>query len=171
MGLGLLAALFPPRKTPLDVEEEPSTEAVNEVEYRALSRKAGFDGAEIALERQCRDQQRAADIRALRRFLAENGIAVYSESRVIRYMESITPSGHRWYWYRVGQEHHGIGLYKKPIPAPVLMTMAKIREAFPEVRFEVTDIEELPKGDPFLRAGQHGTWFIIERWDEPGFRM
>lgn len=61
--------------------------------------------------------------------------------------------------------------YEKPIPIPVLMTAKTIKDEFPDATFEVTDIVNVPKPDPFLAVVYEGQRFIIERWDEPGFRM
>ena len=51
------------------------------------------------------------------------------------------------------------------------MTVAKIREAFTEAEFYATDIIEVPAADPFLAVRFHDLFLVIERWDEPGFRM
>lgn len=61
--------------------------------------------------------------------------------------------------------------YEKPIPLPVLMTAKTIKDQFPAATFEVTDITNVPRPDPFLSVLYEGERFIIERWDEPGFRM
>lgn len=160
MGKGIIARfmnLVPEPVSAVDVEQE-----IDENEYRKLAQRAGFFGVEQVLK------QRAAVAKshALRNFLAENGICVYPEDQVWRYMNSVTPSDQIWRWTWLGD-------YYKPIPEAVLMTMAKIQEAFPnDLVFEVTDIYAMPKGDPFLRVRISGTAesFIIERWDEPKFR-
>jgi hypothetical protein len=63
--------------------------------------------------------------------------------------------------------------YLKPIPLPVLLTAERIEERLPgEVSFFVSDIVSYP--DPFLgvqlKADRDKTIFVVERWDEPGFR-
>lgn len=87
-----------------------------------------------------------------------------------------------------GWEHgrHGCishNLYNKPIPYPVMVTMEKIVDAAKEYKFNpmffVSDFEErrVPlqrstRFDPFLAVGTSDSdaLFVIERWDEPGFR-
>lgn len=174
MGFGILAALFPPHKHPLDASAAPAVaDRFDEGEYLELSQRAGFSGARAALSAQQAERDKARHIQALRECLAENGICVYDNAKVERYMNSITPPDHRWYWLPLSSSSSVYlrEIYTKPIPKAVLLTMMKIREAIPQAEFEVTDIQEMPKGDPFLRVGLHRQWFIIERWDEPGFRM
>lgn len=64
--------------------------------------------------------------------------------------------------------------YIKPIPLPVLLTAQKIREVTPSATFYVSDeIHEHdiePVRDPFLAVQIGADFFIVERWDEPGFR-
>lgn len=171
MGYGILAKWFPPQKQALTVESDtiPGADDVQDSEYRELARQAGWDGVEHALAQKTITDRTTQ----LRRFLAENGICVYDARAVNRYMKSITPAGKMWSWYDVKRsEYVERAYYTKPLPAAVLMTMATIREAFPNIWFQVTDIHDLPKGDPFLRCFlPGGDAFIIERWDEPGFRM
>jgi hypothetical protein len=132
-------------------------------EYEQLAYRAGFTNVRQALLQYQRQQQTVA----LRQFLAENGIGVYAERRVRRYMHSIMKWSQTFRW-------QDVSAYEQVIPEPVLMTMAKIREAFPSAIFEVTIVESrhLVDADPFLRVRLQGNpeWFIIERWDEPGFR-
>lgn len=174
MGYGILARLLPPKAetlTKASILRVP--DEFDEAAYLKLAEKVGFDGATLAVA-QARQQARSAATNvAFRDFLAENGITVYKESRVNWYMNSITPSGHRWLWAQVKapSDRYQPNAYTKPIPLAVLLTMEKIVDAFPDARFEVTDITEMPKGDPFLRVHvSGGDWFIIERWDEPRFR-
>jgi len=176
MGLGIMAALFPPKKEALAKIKPASGQLSREDrdEYLQWAKKAGFDCAELAID----IASRASTSDQLRNFLSENGICVYDRQRVRRYMDSITPSGSEWIWapiaYRdpIAPWDIPTAAYRKAIPMPVLMTIAKIREAFPEAEFFVTDIRRLPKGDPFLSVRMPGEeLFIIERWDEPGFRM
>lgn len=169
MGMGIVARFMKLERVKVDVgAQEPE---LNEEEYLELARKAGFDGATKAIAL----KKSEAAIYLFRAFLAENGITVYQEDAVNRYMNSITPFEMRWGWLGLDSSASArlSMVYEKPIPLAVLMTMAKIREAFPDAVFQVADIYYLPKGDPFLRVALSGTseWFIIERWDEPGFRM
>lgn len=168
MGNGIVAKFM--RLVPEPVTATTYDDTIDEQEYLKLAKKAGYDATAAIAERQM-------EIKSclLRNFLAENGICVYPENKVIRYMNSVTPAYHRWTWRRVDRsERSQYGPYSKPIPEAVLMTMVKIREAFPDgVVFEVTDIEMMPAGDPFLRVRIKNTQenFIIERWNEPRFRM
>jgi hypothetical protein len=152
--------LLSPSKTAI-VTETVNAGPVNREDYLALAARAGFTGAAEAMSENG-DIQRAAAFRA---FLAEAGHGMYSGKAVIRYMNHITPPDCSWHWVTMRS-------YRKPIPVPVLMAMATIREAYPEVLFEITDIYYRPKGDPFLRCSIDGgsDWIIIERWDEPSFR-
>lgn len=170
MGIGILAALFPPKKQAITQDKPIGLADIDQVEYLALAKKAGFERGEYAIQSANDDHAEHTKVSALRNFLAENGICVYQERAVDRYMNSITPRDHEWNWTWVNSSHHHQARYVKPIPVAVLLTMIKIREAFPNVLFQITDITRMVKGDPFLRVGFNGTWFIIERWDEPGFR-
>ncbi len=63
--------------------------------------------------------------------------------------------------------------YNKRVPLPVLLTAEKIEDKLPgEVSFFVSDIERYP--DPFLgvclKSDPEKRMFVVERWDEPGFR-
>lgn len=61
-------------------------------------------------------------------------------------------------------------VYSKPVPYPVLLTVEKLVNKFGnQVSFWVSEIaKEL---DPFLMViAPDGSRWIIERWDEPGFR-
>lgn len=169
MAFGIIAALTgPPKKKELEIPDIPNEKEMSDEEYCHLANRAGFAYAGIALQGRSSKKQSSA----LRLFLAKNGICVYDERKVYQYMDSITPFKHRWYWACVSANAHGEASYKKIIPPAALMTMTKIRDAYRDVMFEVSDITEIPKGDPFLRCSLDGKeWFIIERWDEPGFRM
>ena len=61
-------------------------------------------------------------------------------------------------------------VYNKPIPPPVMLTIAKILQRIDDAEFYVTDIREYK--DPFLGVTVTGseTLFVVERWDEPAFR-
>ncbi len=140
----------------------------------------------------------------LRVFLADNGLPLYDEASVTAYMNRITPKYKVWHWVVAATgaslnwdslKQHRMIAYSKPIPDVVIGTIQKVRDAWPTSVFEVTDIMEVPKGDPFLRVHLFRkderieqvsqSWegypaffsckpevsFIIERWDEPGYRM
>lgn len=182
--MGIIAALFPPIRKPVEIESaDPITADLDIEQYEALAKKAGFVRARHAIK----ENFKRSEVLRFRRFLAENGICVYDPWRVEKYMDSITPRKHIWRWLDTDRESGAdedprinpavVGfidlrpLYSKPIPEAVLLTMARIRAEFTGAWFQVTDITEQPKGDPFLRVILHDAWYIIERWDEPGFRM
>jgi hypothetical protein len=62
--------------------------------------------------------------------------------------------------------------YGKPIPIPVLITMERVAEKFPDAQMFVSDeidAREFVK-DPFLMVVYLGKHYIIERWDEPNYK-
>jgi len=62
--------------------------------------------------------------------------------------------------------------YAKPIPEHALVKMATLRERYQdEVRFLVTDVEEIKNIDPFLIVVFQKEKFVIDKWDEPGFKL
>lgn len=63
-------------------------------------------------------------------------------------------------------------LYGKPIPYPVLLTIKKIADAFPNTAFWVSDEAKRISAplDPFLLVRHSGKSYIVERWNEPSFR-
>lgn len=63
-------------------------------------------------------------------------------------------------------------LYSKPVPMPVLLTVQRIVEKFPEAKFYVSDKAnvQIEPRDPFLLVVHLDQQYIIERWDEPSFR-
>jgi hypothetical protein len=70
---------------------------------------------------------------------------------------------------------HGLfseSVYPHAIPVVPLMAMKIIQDAFPEAQFFASDYE-VQNPDPFLAVMLPDTpdLFVIERWDEPGFRM
>ena len=70
----------------------------------------------------------------------------------------------------VAREQHP---YAKPVPLPVLLTVERISDKFPEALFFVSDeYSAPPMPDPFLAVvyGEDSSPVIVERWDEPGFR-
>jgi len=168
--MGLYATLFgPPLKQEIEKTEGIT---VDREEYLKLARAAGFAGAESAAT--VLDTKKRTVM--LRDWLAENGITVYPAKSVIRYMDSITPKGKEWFWSPVNanaMSRFSGEYYNKPIPAEVLMVMGKIRDSFTDIAFEVTDMRNVEHPDPFLRCRIKGDdeAFIIERWDEPKFRM
>ncbi len=156
--------------------EDPAFHAA----YEQLARKIGIATHAKALQL----------VAALR----EEGIQVHDLAAVERYMDA---KGH-WSWFplrnqdqagggsvwrisRVTSTAHPslygnveAGRYPHPVPWPVLCTIEKLIDRFGEsVKFVVAAMNAHP--DPFLACwlkgdGEGITLFVIERWDEPGFR-
>ncbi len=61
--------------------------------------------------------------------------------------------------------------YARAIPQAVLMTVKKLKDRFKDaVQFYASDYE-VRDPDPFLMVTGPGLdYYVIERWDEPGFR-
>src|SRR5262245_22103989 len=143
--------------------------------------------AALALRAGVANYSKAVDDVEFPRFLAENGIAVFNTRKVQDYLERMCPRGKRVQWVStkrsatirntdIGGDHYvwernAPEAYSKPIPEPVLMTMVKIREKYDLAEFFISDFTETPAGDPFLAVVFNDKEYIIERWDEPGFRM
>lgn len=147
----------------------PLVEDFDEDEYRRLAGSVGFHpGAAIS------ERKREQEKRRFREFLSESGICVYPEGRVNDYMNAaalkLAHAAGRESWTATWRWIN-ISIYEEAIPAPVLMTAAKIRAVFPNTNFEITEIKLAPKGDPFMSVMHAGVRYIVERWDEPGFRM
>lgn len=64
--------------------------------------------------------------------------------------------------------------YAKPVPMPVLATVARLLEKVPDAKFFISDETTLAERfkDPFLAVQLPGSeeLYVIERWDEPSFR-
>lgn len=164
----------------------PTEDEFSVTEYQKLAERAGF----VAGARLARRER-------FKRFMAENGVTVYSTPKVAEYLHAVCPRGHRVVWLSVNEDDGQVigmnitgeiwlshvggdtrGIYEKPLPIPVLHTMCKFTESggeFKDVTFYASDFTDVPKGDPFLAVlmGDEvsaGEFFVIERWDEPGFR-
>lgn len=114
---------------------------------------------------------------SLRDFLREEAIQIYNRRKVEGYL---TKKG-EWKWYALREidqptvssagDSMKWPLYRNLIPWEVLTTVEKITAKFPNAQFLVAALKEDP--DPFL--GVHipedqESFYIIERWDEPGYR-
>ena len=155
-------------------------------EYQRVAAKVGF-------------APRGLESEALRRFLCDAGIRVYPYQVVQKYLNdkygvSSETSGAKWVWKPLrgaDQVKHDVGYhqyirrslngavareqppYAKPVPLPVLLTVERITERFPEALFFVSDQYSAPPiPDPFLCVvyGEDPEPVVIERWDEPKFR-
>lgn len=71
-----------------------------------------------------------------------------------------------------GQLHSNVATYQKLIPIPVLLTIERVVEKFPNAGLFISD-EFNPREfvkDPFLMVVYLDKRYIIERWDEPNYR-
>lgn len=124
--------------------------------------------------------------------LKEEGCRLYNTSAVERWMDK---KGYwKWYGLRAVDATHafkihrvtahgyptlyGAGgqrwqVYDKIVPAEVLLTVERIADRLSaEALFFVAAVDDHP--DPFLAVmsahDEKNTLYVIERWDEPGFR-
>jgi hypothetical protein len=169
-----------PKLTKKQIEQERPS-----VEYLALATKLGT-GFQTTLTR-----ERMEDI------LRENGLAAFPLDRVAAFMTAKVVKLNRgkrrhwrafaWGWHPLTQadlDHRPTRMmktltkvYRRRVPIEVLMTVDKLREEIgSQAKFFVADIysqrEPAPKEDPFLAVTAKGLpLYIIERWNEPAFRM
>lgn len=173
----------------LDLYREPKACLSHEVvpvdlraEYERLAAKLNVLVPDIALDE-------------IRRFFSENGVRVYSEHRVKTYLDahygaadrSMSPraawgwrplraadavAGQWQSWDRNGMVLLGEQAYSKAVPLPVLYTVEKIADKFPDAHFYVSDEIHREKRieDPFLLCMFRQNGFIVEKWDEPAYR-
>lgn len=148
--------------------------------YKRLAAKVGYapDGAMQQHESTQANEK-------LQGLIASMGLLVYDDKTVRAYMNKMYKKRVRnawtggttetfWSWVELRS-------YKSLIPYPVLLTIEAIQKEFKPGKdvgnslFEATyvDVRKVVKPDPFLRVSvdRGVTWFIIERWDEPAFRM
>lgn len=164
-----------PKKTALVTEEDDFLQ-----KYDSLATKLGVE---------CRAKTNTQ----LSVVLAEEMIGVYDTAAVERYMDK---KGY-WKWYPLRTYDKAPGsaswkinrvtptsydtlygpssseVYDKPVPYPVLCTVERLVDKMgPSVIFVVAALGSNP--DPFLacflRAPGRIRLYVIERWDEPGFR-
>ena len=167
--------------------EEPTRAALvalPDADYIAKAEAAGLAGTPMLIMVQIRD------------VLAACGLYVYNTSSVETYLDrcfggnwrqprSATTWGwipvnkasklewHRHQWWVNGCIREN-PIYQGPIPAPVVDTIQALREGVPDLKFFISgEVKRLPLGDPFL-AVHHSALtdiVIVERWNEPKFRM
>lgn len=162
-----------PEKSPVAVAPDSPDD-----QYRALAAKLGIRStALLAAELEC--------------LLASEMIPVYDYQKVAQYLENEcrkaslsqprTPwtTTLMWCWKPVREQDRlenksyapiSSNLYQQALRLPVLLTMERIAEKLPEAKFFVSEIEAVL--DPFLAVTVEGAGklYVIERWDEPGFR-
>lgn len=154
----------PSRASQLESEERK--------EYISLCEEIGYTN--------CTDLTREK----LKAVLHEENIHVYDGNDVVKYLDQELGNDWEWRGLRQVDVDHLVGHsmtssrlvpfskepYRGAIPVPVLLTIRKVQKAVPEVFFYIS----APKGndgDPFLMVTNK--WlgcYIIERWNEPGFR-
>lgn len=172
----------------ISLEKVPVKVAVGakvEAEYQRLANKLGtYAMVDLTQEE-------------LERYLAKNHIGVYPMGKVTAYLASIaakmaskrrTYYGTRtrkakvvWLPLRYTDIQAAAGknqrIYTKPVPPEVLMTVEKIvedlgdRPAFFISDFSMEERVLRKKVDPFLAISVGSKMYVLERWDEPGFRM
>lgn len=149
-------------------------------EYIALASRIGMSDHPCLVEAE------------LRKVLHDEHIRVYDTQQVEKYLDRVFP-GIAWKWVplRVKDQFPGwveseraktnrreagsfsLGLYAKPVPLPVLVTIDKILTKVPQVTFYVSDESPQSFGDPFLLCRVPGIverFYVIEKWDEPSYR-
>lgn len=168
--MGIFA--FAPKAKQLEVAAPVNTDEMMRGEHRRLAEKHGCPtvctvSLELVIREEC--------------------IHVFDQAKVEKWMDK---KG-EWRWFplrardrrrfdiqRVSKiesyrmrDHGGMetDLYPLIVPTPVLMTVDRLEERLKdEVFFYVAAPAQGP--DPFLAAVTRETTFIVERWDEPGFR-
>jgi hypothetical protein len=127
----------------------------------------------------------------LRAAVADAGVGNYDREKVDLYMRSMAKNN-VWVWRplrkvdvgKLNQDGdrdvvlHGAVTggqsYQHVVPFAVLTTVKQISEKFPEALFFISDYAA-PRPDPFLMVTtkdlfERDIYYIVERWDEPGFR-
>lgn len=169
----------PPAKEPTSTSSLGAAEDID-AEYAALVAELGVNSA-------------AVDLETFKALVPRAGLRIYNRPEVQEYLHCkySVPVGNvtgyvHWGWRPLRAVDRGVGkatrsengvvqrgaeIYAKPIPFPVLLTVKAVRDACPSAQFFVSDemqAEKIP--DPFLLVVVAGEEFVIERWDEPGFR-
>lgn len=134
----------------------------------------------------------------IEKYLQDHSYEVYPPESVKKYMDRkvaeinaktsrrrnsyYSSSTNKWRWVplRMAQSRNG-AFCKQVVPVEVLMTAEKIfNDLGDQITFEVTEIYKsarrmptsgtLVHGDPFMCVRVGNNRYILERWDEPGFR-
>jgi hypothetical protein len=119
--------------------------------------------------------------------LSEENIQVYNNQDVTTFLDH--KLGPTWVWAglrpidvehlkgwhydvpKVRVVNFGSKPYSEAVPLAVLLTVQKILTHVPEAHFYVSAVAEPDDEDPFLAVvNQSSKMFVVERWDEPGFR-
>jgi hypothetical protein len=166
-------------------------EHVSIPERHAVAEPDGPDATYLALAAKLHVGNAAILEAKLERVLHAEMIPVYEYAKVTAYLDHLVAKRNyeevnvkgpwfrsEWSWFSLRKgEHKGIReakvvkpVYQGAIPLPVLMTIDKIQSQLPEARFFISQVKEVP--DPFLAVSVPGSekLWVVERWDEPGFR-
>lgn len=191
-------AWFSNRQQPSVIVSEYQEEPVMTLARGSIGIKEVGFGSETELEEylEVADEfelsGRAMENVKLKKFFKNNMISIYDYRRVAAYLLSKTPSGKDWRWLPLREQDKGKGwelgtsyynerwvyngeidsrIYAHAVPYPVLLTARKIAKEFGDkVAFYVSDYVS-PNPDPFLAVKTlNSDMFVIEKWDEPGFR-
>lgn len=154
------AALQRANATPLLIEEYvPAAPAAGpSEEYRA---KLKAIGATALLSKLDADVECASFIEAVKM----RGLRFYRKDNIERYLIAEASKVNAGQW---GVEWTPLARYTQAIPSPVIDTMIWVKEEFPSATFSISEVKRYP--DPFLMVTLHGREYIIEKWDEPGYR-
>jgi len=127
--------------------------------------------------------------------LAELKLKMYDNSKVDRYMKSITPMGKKWCWTPLRRKDldwagsnavriqmdtpplltHGRVIERvysasRVVPLQAIKIVKKVQEADSDTGFMVTDYA-VHDPDPFLGIfDNRGNHIVVFHWDEPGFK-
>jgi len=171
--------------------KEPAPATVDVPVACAVAEPDGPDAEYLTLAERLGIRNGAILTAKLERVLHAEMIPVYEYAKVAAYLDHLAErrthelraaSGEwirsSWCWFSLRKgEHKGVhtanvskSVYQSAIPAPVLLTIEKIQTQLPEARFFISAIVDVP--DPFLAVSVPGAdkLWVIERWDEPGFR-
>jgi hypothetical protein len=104
------------------------------------------------------------------RFYTRSNVEAYLLQKAKAYLtkdggKSAQSYGLSW---RLAVEWTPLPKYTHPIPDPVLETIEGVAGEFDKAQFFISEVKEYP--DPFLMVKLCDKEFIIERWDEPGYR-
>ena len=170
------------------MKEDP---IVNRTRFMALSHQAG--GVHVLPHDISKDTEFLG-------FLQKHEICVYPLEKVKTYMDSLVKELNsfrnrskgwmkrmpltiapkvKWIWVPATRIDPPIRInweifysYNKPIPMHAVEKMAILREEYgAQVEFNITDYVSIQPPDPFLSVIFNGVRYVIDKWDEPGFKL
>lgn len=167
---------------------------VSDAEYAEMAKKIKWTGFDAL----SKEQNVASKHAEFMKFLSDSGISHYPMVNVMKYLIKHAPKSQDgrtckpvwtgmvntyqqmdWEWFddwnsgRLRNIGTYAAHYSKPVPYPVLLTISNILEKFHDAQFFVSDYVQpaVSKYDPFLMVAYAGQCTVIERWDEPAFRI